>query len=78
MSGAFFSAQGIGGGTVQRGVQPFNGATTVTVNHSLGYAPDVNIRDSDGNNIVGLVSHTSVSSFTVSFNVPLSGTIHYT
>ena len=70
-------ATGNGGGVVHYN-QAFAGTSTVTVSHGLGYPPDVNIQNTTGNKIVGLIVHTTVNAFTVSFNVPLAGTVYYT
>ncbi|GEM_PF-3193879 len=57
--------------------QTFTSATSVVVNHNLGYKPIVWLEDTNGAILFGVVKHTSNNSFTVTFQVAQSGTIHY-
>ncbi len=55
--------------------ESFTNQTSVTVTHSLGYYPIVQVIDSNGDMIDGEVNHSSVDAFTVVFASAETGTI---
>ena len=56
----------------------FVSLTTLTITHSLGYAPDVWVVDGDGNAITCEINYaTNNKSFTLTFSEAQSGTVYY-
>lgn len=56
---------------------PFTNQTSVTVTHSLGYYPLVQVVDDLGNVFVPDINHSSTSAFTVTFAEATTGNIIY-
>ena len=77
LSGAgVLSASGGGGGSTANSA--FTLQTSVTITHSLGYYPLVQVIDDTGALIAPLTTtHGSVNDFTVTFSTSTSGTIIY-
>lgn len=57
--------------------QTFSDQTTVTVTHNLGYKPLVQVLGSGGNVIEVAIEHSNTSSFVMTSNSSISGTIIY-
>ena len=55
--------------------QAFSSASSVTVNHNLGYKPAVTVIDSAGDECIGDVDHLSNNELIVTFSAPFSGTV---
>lgn len=55
---------------------PFTAQTVVTVTHNQSWFPNVLVVDNSGAEVDGAISYT-LNSFTVSFNVPLTGEVVY-
>ncbi len=53
--------------------QPFTSLSTVVVAHNLGKYPSVTVIDSAGDEVEGLVDHTSINQLTITFSAPFSG-----
>ena len=58
-------------------VVDFNDAMLVTVNHGLGYNPDVTVLNQAGQIINCSITHTSTNDFKVEFCLAQSGKIAY-
>jgi hypothetical protein len=70
-----YTPSGGGGSTTN---SAFTGQTTVTITHSLGYYPLVQVIDNTGALIAPLTTtHGSVNAFTVTFSTSTTGTIIY-
>jgi len=63
------------------GVEPeevsFSAQTSVTVTHSLGYEPWVQVLDENGVKTQPYIKHLDTNRFTVTFAVSSTGTIIY-
>ena len=49
------------------------GANTWTINHNLGYNPNVNTADASNDGIEGTIKHTNINTLTVTFSSPTTG-----
>lgn len=68
--------QGPPGGIAARFVQVSPDALW-TVNHNLGFRPQVTVLSPGGLEIEAAIQHISVNQFTVSFNIPQAGSAEY-
>ncbi len=62
-----------GGGTASYVHDQSVPAATWTINHNLGYFPNVTVVDSAGNQVIGQVQYISLNSMTINFNASFGG-----
>ena len=55
----------------------FINQTSITVNHNSGYKPLVQVFSASGSEIIVSIEHINTSTFIVSSNVSITGTINY-
>lgn len=53
-------------------------STTWTINHNLGYMPNVTVIDSGGNDVEGSISYTNLNSLDITFTASISGVAYLT
>ena len=51
-------------------------ATTWNITHNLNKFPDIYIKDTDGNDIEGIVQYIDVNNLTVVFSIAIAGTAY--
>lgn len=64
-----------GGGSIARLKTDFSFQSNVFINHNFGYYPTVQVFDSAGDEIGGLVQNLNVNQTAVLFNQPMTGFI---
>lgn len=55
---------------------PQDSSTTWTINHNLGYYPNVTVADNFGTEFFGQVAYTSTNSLTITFSQAVYGTAY--